>query len=312
MSLTARCHDCGKSIKAKDEFAGKKVRCPNCSSIIAIPAKPDVADDDDFPIGDLAPTKPKRRADDDDLGELDDAPVAKRRVSKPVKKKSTQEKSTQKKSTGTAWKLSPRIIGWSSVAVVVIVIIASIGPIQRAMTRQMFSQRLVWKNFRHPSGLAQVEMPGLPKFDEKQSLDGAQMYSCQTPNFQVSLTTVMLPKEAQIALETIPGTSELIFSEMKKKAQEQPKTKLISSNPITAGSYHGNEMKLNVQGNIKLMRVYAFSNSIVCAEFVTPNESKYTSARDRFFNSLRGPGGLQIRDLPSKPQETSTSAAGPS
>lgn len=311
MSLTARCHDCGKSIKVKDEFAGKKVRCPNCSSIIEIPAKPDVADDDDFPMGELPAAKPARRTDDDDLSDLDDAPVAKRRVPKPVKKKSTQEKSTNKKSTGTNSKLVLRIVGWGSIAVVVIVLIASIGPIQKAMTRQMFSQRLVWKNFRHPSGAAQVEMPGLPKLDAKQSLDGAQMYSYQTRNLQTSLTTVMLPREAQIAMETIPGTTELMFNEMKKRALAQPGTKLISSSPITAGSYHGMEMKLNVQGNINMMRVYAFSNSIVCAEFVTPDESTYTSARDRFFDSLRGPGGLHIRDLPSKSQEIPTSPVGP-
>jgi hypothetical protein len=40
MSITISCDYCGKSMKVKDSFAGKKGRCPYCSSEISVtPAK---------------------------------------------------------------------------------------------------------------------------------------------------------------------------------------------------------------------------------------------------------------------------------
>ncbi len=37
MSIAVRCK-CGKTLKVKDKFAGKKVRCPDCKGVLAIPA----------------------------------------------------------------------------------------------------------------------------------------------------------------------------------------------------------------------------------------------------------------------------------
>ena len=38
MALTITCSKCSHTLKAKDELAGKKVMCPKCQAIIAIPA----------------------------------------------------------------------------------------------------------------------------------------------------------------------------------------------------------------------------------------------------------------------------------
>ncbi|MDB5341148.1 MAG: hypothetical protein JWN70_6767 [Planctomycetaceae bacterium] len=72
--------ECDKKLKVKDEAAGKKVRCPGCSGIVAVPkpAEPEVDEledfDDDFEVH---KPKKKRKPDvDDDLDfgddELDD------------------------------------------------------------------------------------------------------------------------------------------------------------------------------------------------------------------------------------------------
>jgi DNA-directed RNA polymerase subunit RPC12/RpoP len=44
MPIALSCR-CGRSLRLKDELAGKKIRCPECSSILAVPAKKNEADD---------------------------------------------------------------------------------------------------------------------------------------------------------------------------------------------------------------------------------------------------------------------------
>jgi hypothetical protein len=36
---------CGRALRVKDELAGKKIRCPQCQSILAVPAKKNETDD---------------------------------------------------------------------------------------------------------------------------------------------------------------------------------------------------------------------------------------------------------------------------
>lgn len=50
MSISVSCELCGKEIKVKDEFAGKKVKCPGCGGVLAIPraASDDEESFDDF------------------------------------------------------------------------------------------------------------------------------------------------------------------------------------------------------------------------------------------------------------------------
>jgi biopolymer transport protein ExbD len=39
MALQFPCSKCGKTLKVSDRFAGKKIRCPNCSAVTAAPAE---------------------------------------------------------------------------------------------------------------------------------------------------------------------------------------------------------------------------------------------------------------------------------
>lgn len=48
---------CGKSIPARPEWAGKKIRCPQCHAILPVPA--DAGADAPPPSGELAPLPPK-------------------------------------------------------------------------------------------------------------------------------------------------------------------------------------------------------------------------------------------------------------
>ena len=44
MPISLSC-DCGRALRVKDELAGKKIRCPECKSILGVPAKKNEADD---------------------------------------------------------------------------------------------------------------------------------------------------------------------------------------------------------------------------------------------------------------------------
>ena len=46
MSLSITCSNCDKTLKVKEELAGKKIRCPECSTAISVPAKSAAAADD--------------------------------------------------------------------------------------------------------------------------------------------------------------------------------------------------------------------------------------------------------------------------
>gem|GEM_PF-1442691 len=51
MSIVVKCGSCGKTIKAAEKFAGKRVKCPGCQAVLAIPA-----------AASAAPTSPKAAA----------------------------------------------------------------------------------------------------------------------------------------------------------------------------------------------------------------------------------------------------------
>lgn len=38
MSISVKCGNCGKTVKARDEHAGKKVKCPGCGAVLKVPA----------------------------------------------------------------------------------------------------------------------------------------------------------------------------------------------------------------------------------------------------------------------------------
>lgn len=78
---------CGKTLRVKDEFAGKKVRCPDCSSPVKIPAASVLSDADFEPEEDE---------------EWDDEPQDLPKKSKSGKSKSGKSKSKKgkRKSSG--------------------------------------------------------------------------------------------------------------------------------------------------------------------------------------------------------------------
>ena len=92
-----------------------------------------------------------------------------------------------------------------------------------------------------------------------------------------------------------------MFNEIKNKTPQQvPGSRLLSSRRMLAGTTPALEMKMDVKGNVNLMRFYIFPDALVAAEFITRTETAHQADRERFFNSLRGPDGNLI-DGPPQP-----------
>src|SRR3954447_22277098 len=67
MAISFTCA-CGKALKARDEHAGKKTKCPQCGAILAIPSPdllPDFDDGSGYALDEPAP--PPRPTDNDEL-----------------------------------------------------------------------------------------------------------------------------------------------------------------------------------------------------------------------------------------------------
>jgi DNA-directed RNA polymerase subunit M/transcription elongation factor TFIIS len=98
MSISVKCQDCGKGLKAPDTLAGKKAKCPQCGAVVPIPMEVvDAEEFDDEPpplpsksmVGTKKPSKPKPAEDEyddtfDDLADDEaDAPAVRTEKRKP-------------------------------------------------------------------------------------------------------------------------------------------------------------------------------------------------------------------------------------
>jgi hypothetical protein len=100
MSIPIRC-DCGKSLKVKDEAAGRKVRCPGCGVVLPIP-KPEIpkeADEQalDYLLAEGPPPAKKSGAKDHFTEKAPPirpkaAPIEKKRSVPSIKKRYPREK----------------------------------------------------------------------------------------------------------------------------------------------------------------------------------------------------------------------------
>ena len=306
MSLTVTCTNCDKKLKVKDEVAGKKIRCPACSTVFLAEEKSKDSDDDFLSgLDDAVSSKKKgRRVDDDFDEEIDDeeTPV---RQSRPRTK--PRKKSGRGKSKGTNWLAIVGIAGGILVGLLFVALL--IPAIMQA--RKAAARVATWPTFKHPLGLAQIDMPGTPVFNAQQSMNGAQTYTLNGNTYQMSLTAAALPDPAKMVLASNPGAVDLMFNEiLTKTPQKMPGSRVLSSRRITTSTVPGFEMKIEVKGISNLMQFFLVDGALIGAEYVTKQEARYGADRDRFFSSIRGPDGSLLSG-PAQPVNSPTNAANP-
>lgn len=123
MPISFDCSDCGATLKVKEQYSGRKIKCPHCEAVNRVPAESEESDDDD----EVRPTRsastssrskqtrrsqPRRsRPSDDD--ELEELPQPSRRKKK---------KTSQKSKSGSGGKIPMwAIVAGSSVAGVLLI-----------------------------------------------------------------------------------------------------------------------------------------------------------------------------------------------
>lgn len=94
MSITIECPDCEQSLKFKDKYAGKKVRCPECEGVVRIPELEDDEESEDEP--------PKRRRTTASRKKLGVGKSKTRKSSGAPARKSAVRKGADRKSSGAA------------------------------------------------------------------------------------------------------------------------------------------------------------------------------------------------------------------
>lgn len=86
MAITFTCSECDSDVKVKDEFAGRKIKCPRCKAVVSVPADED--EDMEEEVAVTSAKKPARKSappPDDEDEELEEKPTKKK-----VKKKKKQ------------------------------------------------------------------------------------------------------------------------------------------------------------------------------------------------------------------------------
>src|SRR5262249_52421865 len=113
MTIALSCPSCGQALKVKDELAGRKVKCPKCSNVIAVLG---AKTDSDARITAKAP---RSRMQDDK--EQDDEPEG---YERPKKKKKKKAKNNRGLLIGAA------VAGVVLIAIIVIILLSVSGTTQ--------------------------------------------------------------------------------------------------------------------------------------------------------------------------------------
>ncbi|MGL4551130.1 MAG: hypothetical protein ACRC33_08080 [Gemmataceae bacterium] len=86
MPIDVECEDCGKRLRVRDTFAGKRVKCPGCGEALTVPAAPDDEPEEDTPPPRKTSVRPAadaprpaaKRPRDEDEEDEDDRPRRRR------------------------------------------------------------------------------------------------------------------------------------------------------------------------------------------------------------------------------------------
>lgn len=126
MPIKFECSDCGTALRVKDQFAGRKIRCPHCDTVNQVPADNEADDDDEeeevvsrsrssstssrSKPARRSPPRSRRPADDDEQ-------EARPRSSRPSKKKVSKKSKSASGGKVPVW----AIVAGSSLVVVVLI-----------------------------------------------------------------------------------------------------------------------------------------------------------------------------------------------
>lgn len=266
MPISFECDHCGKSYRVKDEAAGKRFRCKECSSPLEVPSPDEdeflaeVSEDDweDYADDDFAPAQPTRRS---------------RPKPSPKKKKRKRRKSS---SAGVSAGKIVLIVG--GVLGVLFVGFVGVGVFQ-AVKVVMNPE---WKEFSPPGVDLKAMMPGSPK--PKTNFVGMVTeynFVAETPRYACNLTYVSMPPNSAIDREAgYDGAKQ-------GKLRSHPEMRVVGERDITHAGRSGREIEYEDAKLHLVVRIY-FLNDVICGqEFITKKGSPRPDEMKKFFDSMK-------------------------
>jgi hypothetical protein len=132
MPIKFECSDCGTALKVKDQYSGKKIKCPHCDAVNHVPAESEDSDDDDVVVSRTRSSSASRskqsrsqsrrsRTNDDD--EFQELPQSSRRK----KKKSSHKSESKSGGKVPVW----AIVAGSGLAGVVLIAVIVVITVKR-------------------------------------------------------------------------------------------------------------------------------------------------------------------------------------
>ncbi len=315
MVIPFECTGCGKKLKIKQESAGKRIKCPECQAVLTVP-KPETAGGEDDFLGGLSEAvkqekkRPRAVIEDDDVEDYDDDPP----VSAPQRRtKKTSSKRSSKSGSGSTGRVLGAIGGGLVTLLVILGIIGKVAKVARV--GGFMNQSISWQHFRHPSGGASIDMPGVATFNVKASTNPlAQVYTCNASNFACSLTAVALPPQGLANVAANPAGLDAVFAGMKQGMMNvKPGARLISETRIQHGTTPGLELRIEYDDVVNVSRSFITSSHLVASEIVFKKNSEPATERDRYFGSIQltGAAGGGAAAMPGMAPPTVPGAAMP-
>ncbi len=123
MAISCKC-PCGRTLRVKDDFAGRRVRCPNCSSILTIP-EPET----EYVAGDVVFAETPGDVEKEPESKESEVPAPPTVVDRPLiraprlakKRRSSSKRKRERQSWGLPIVLEQHVIGGLLMIVIAIV-----------------------------------------------------------------------------------------------------------------------------------------------------------------------------------------------
>ena len=169
---------------------------------------------------------------------------------------------------------------------------------------------IIWQRFKHPKGVAEIEMPSKPVLNPdncvfppqpgvrrfsvrppaEMNLDHPTTYTASVGDFSCSLQVSKLASVLVKLMAANPADyvkSVKLFGDLERDSlKDEPDINFVSDKPLWLGNARGREFQIESQQSVIVSRWYMTQTHQCRASMVLPKDRDTTGERERFFNSL--------------------------
>jgi hypothetical protein len=299
--ISVACTSCSAKLNAPDQAAGKRVKCPKCQSVIAVPAPVDdfeVLDDEPEPKkpvrkvvdeeDDDRPARKRSRRDDDDEDD-DDRPRSRKKKGKKAAKSSALPLLLI-----IAGTLAAAAVGWTVIAFVLNnrkdEVRGTTGP---AVPRGDTQPNADWEVFDRPEFGIQLPRGGQPP---ERNTQGEGRFKAQFPDAQVWTKTGPTGTAYVIAVCPLTGPVKDAFTQNRDQAVRLfgenmlagiPPNNVESNTEVQVGGASGRQAVIRVGPGKNVMRIFFGTDRLILLNVTGPIQSAEDPQAKPFFDSFK-------------------------